>query len=186
MLLSSARPLLQDLASTILFLVLFALTRNVMLSVAVGLALALGQIGWQLAQRKPIDTLQWVSVVVVIASSTGTLHTNNPLYVMLQPTAIYLLVGWAMLKRGWMNRYMPQDALDYVPDLAIAFGYVWAGLMFLSAAVNLGLALQLNMKAWSLAISSWGIASKFMLFFAKFGTMRFVGRRRYRARPAAV
>jgi hypothetical protein len=76
--------------------------------------------------------------------------------------------------------------LDYVPDLAITFGYVWAGLMFLSAAVNLGLALKLDMKAWSLAISSWGIASKLALFFAQYGTMRFIGRRRYRARFATV
>jgi hypothetical protein len=59
MLLSAARPLLQDLASTILFLILVALTRNVMLSVALGLALAIAQLGWQILRRKKIDALQW-------------------------------------------------------------------------------------------------------------------------------
>jgi hypothetical protein len=39
------------------------------------------------------------------------------------------------------------------------------------------------MKAWSLAISSWGIASKSGLFLIQYGVMKFIGRRRYRARP---
>ena len=185
-LLRAAKFLLFDLASVLFFFLLYSLSHNMALAMTGGLALVIAQIGWELARGRAVDALQWVSLVVVLASGAGTLHTNNPLYVMLQPTAIYLLVGWAMLKRGWMNRYLPQDALDYVPDLAIAFGYVWAGLMFLSAAVNLGLALKLDMKFWSLAISSWGIASKLALFFAQYGTMRFIGRRRHRARLAAV
>ena len=180
----SARALLLDLASTILFLALFALTHNVILAVALGLALAIGQVGWRLMRGQKIDALQWVSLVVVIASGTGTLHTSNPLYVMLQPTVLYLLVGWAMLQRGWMIRYLPPRALDYVPDLAIAFGYVWAGLMALSAAVNLGLALSLDVKAWAVAISTWGFASKSALFFVQYGVMKWIGRRRYRLRTA--
>ncbi len=43
-----------------------------------------------------------------------------------------------MLKPGWMTRYLPPEALEYVPDLGYAFGFVWAGLMFVSAVLNLG------------------------------------------------
>ena len=71
-----------------------------------------------------------------------------------------------------------------MPDLAIAFGYVWAGLMALSAAVNLGLALSLDVKAWAVAISTWGFASKSALFFVQYGVMKWIGRRRYRLRAA--
>ena len=184
MLLSSARPLLQDLASTILFLLLFALTHDVMLSVALALALAIGQIGWQLIQRKKIDALQWVSLVVVISSGTTTLITRDPMFVMLKPSAIYLLVGLAMLRRGWMERYLPPIARETVPDLASGFGYAWAGLMFFSAALNLWAALTLGIVAWGTLMSAWGIASKFALFFVQYGVMKFIGRRRYRARLA--
>ena len=55
-----------------------------------------------------------------------------------------------MLKRGWMNRYLPPIALETVPDLAIGFGYVWAGLMFFSAALNLVLALSLSVTQWGI------------------------------------
>ena len=135
-------------------------------------------------QRRPIDTLQWVSLVVVIASGSATLITHNPVFVMLKPSLIYLAVGAAMLKRGWMNRYLPPRALETVPDLAITFGYVWAGLMFFSAALNLVLALNLSVMAWGTAMSVWGIASKTTLFFTQYGVMKTIGRRRYYARTA--
>jgi hypothetical protein len=105
---------------------------------------------------------------------------------MLQPTALYLLVGAAMLQRGWMMRYLPSRAVTYLADLGIAFGYVWAGLMFLSAAVNTGLALSLDMHHWGAAIAAWGLASKAALIFVQFGVMKSIGRRRRLARTATA
>jgi intracellular septation protein len=178
----AGRALLSDLASTLFFFALYALSGNVILSVAAGMALAAAQIGWQFAQRKPVDALQWVSLVVVMASGTATLVTRNPTFVMLKPSLIYLLVGAAMLKRGWMLRYLPAIALETVPDMAIGFGYLWAGMMFFSAALNLGLALSCSVVTWGAVMSVWGIASKLALFFLQYGVMKTVGRRRYRAR----
>ena len=106
------------------------------------------------------------------------------MFVMLKPSAIYLLVGLAMLRRGWMERYLPPIARETVPDLASGFGYAWAGLMFFSAALNLWAALTLGIVAWGTLMSAWGIASKFALFFVQYGVMKFIGRRRYRARLA--
>ena len=185
-LLSAARALLMDLASTILFFCVYALTRSIPLAVVLGIALAVSQIGWQFLQRKPVDALQWVSLVVVIASGSASLITRNPVFVMVKPSLIYLLVGAAMLKRGWINRYLPPIALETVPDLAIGFGYAWAGLMFFSAALNLVLALSLSVTAWGLAMSIWGIASKFALFLIQYGVMKSTGRRRYHVQTAAA
>ena len=181
-LLRAAKFLVFDLAATLFFFALYSLTHDIMLSVMAGLVLAIGQIGWELARGRSVDALQWVSLVVVAASGAGALHSSNPLYVMLQPTAIYLLTGLAMLKRGWMNRYLPPRALEFVPDLGIAFGYVWAGLMFVSACVNLGLALNLDTRHWGAAIAVWGIASKAALIVIQVGVMKSTGRRRLHAR----
>ena len=183
-LLHSAKFLLLDLAGVLFFLLLYSLTHSLVLAVIAGLALAVGQIGLELLRGKTVDALQWVSLVVVLSSGAGALYSNNPLYVMLKPTFIYLLVAWAMLKRGWMKRYLPPDALDYVPDLAITFGYVWCGLMVLSAAINLVLAFHMDVKSWGAAIAVWGIASKSALFLVQYGVMKFIGRRRYRMRMA--
>lgn len=183
-LLSAFRTLLMDFASTILFFCVYSLTGNIVLAVALGLVLAVAQIGWQVLRRKPVDTLQWISLVVVIASGSATLITSNPVFVMLKPSLIYLAVGAAMLKRGWLSRYLPPRALETVPDLAIVFGYVWAGLMFFSAGLNLVLAVSLSVVAWGAAMSIWSIVSKSALFFISYGVMKTVGRRRYQAQAA--
>jgi intracellular septation protein len=180
----AARYLLFDLASALLLFALYGLSHNMMLAVGCALMLALAQIGWELARRKPVHSLQWISLVTVAAGGLGALKTGNPLFVMLQPSAVYLLTGAAMLKRGWMMRYLPPRAVEYVPDLGVGFGYVWAGLMFFSAALNLVLALRLSVTDWGAAIATWGIASKTGLFVTQYGVMKAIGRRRYRARPA--
>ncbi len=182
----AARVLISDLASTILFLVLYLLTDSLLFSVALGMALGVAQIGWQLlVRRKPVETLQWMSVILVVASGTATLLTNDARFVMLKPTVIYTVVGLVMLKRGWMNRYLPPVAIRMVPDIGIVFGYVWAALMFTSAALNIALALSLDAKDWAAAMSAWGIASKVALFLIQYTVMRAIGRRRAIAAAAA-
>ena len=183
-LINSAKFLLADLAATLLFFLLYSLTHNISLAVIAGGTLAVEQIAREYWRGRSADALQWVSLVVVIASGSATLLTRNPVFVMVKPSLIYLLVGWAMLQRGWMNRYLPARALEYVPDLGVLFGYAWAGLMFVSAAVNLVLALSLDVASWGAAIGVWGIASKAALFLIQFAVMKSTGRRRHRARMA--
>ena len=180
-LLKSARLLVSDLASTLLFLAILLITKDLILAVALGVALGVVQIGWMFARRQPIDTMQWLSIGLVVASGAATLLTNDARFVMLKPTVIYCIVGAYMLRPGWMNRYLPPIAVQTVPDIAYIFGFVWAGLMFGSAALNVALALTLDPVTWSATMSIWGIASKLALFLIQYVTMRTIGVRRGRA-----
>src|SRR5471032_597686 len=123
-LLEAGKMLLLDMAATLFFLVLYLLTHNVALSVVLGMALGTAQIGWQLARRKPIDTMQWMSLFLVLGAGTVTLLTDDPRFVMIKPSVIYVIVGVVMLKRGWMNRYLPPAGLELIPDVAVIFGFV--------------------------------------------------------------
>ena len=180
----SAKLLLLDMASTFFFLVLYLLTHNITLSVVLGMALGVGQIGWQFARNKPIDTMQWMSLFLVLGSGAATLITNDPRFVMVKPSVIYTIVGIVMLKPGWMNRYLPPVAIELVPDIAFIFGFVWAGLMFFSAALNLIVALNFSVVTWSTVMSIYAIVSKAVLFLIGFVAMRTIGRRRRRAQMA--
>jgi intracellular septation protein A len=183
-LLSAGRFLAQDLASTILFLALYLLTDNLFLSVGIGMVLGVAQIFWAFARRRTIGTMQWLSVVLVLASGTATFFTRDPRFVMLKPSVIYCIVGAYMLRPGWLNRYLPDVAKHFVPDLARFFGFVWAGLMFGSAVLNIVLAMTLTPVTWSAVMSAWGLASKVALFLVQFVTMRTVAVRRARAAMA--
>ncbi|HEY6984111.1 inner membrane-spanning protein YciB [Reyranella sp.] len=180
----AARVLLLDLASTLLFLAVYVLTDDLLLAVALGMALGVAQIGWELLRGRPVAALQWISVVAVLSSGAATFLTHDPRFVMLKPSVIYTIVGLVMLKRGWMNRYLPPRAVP-VLDVATTFGYVWAGLMFASAGLNIALALSVDAKSWAAAMSAWSIASKVGLFLIQYVTMTAIGRRRGAAASAA-
>ena len=183
-LLHSAKYLAEDMASMILFLVVLEFTHQVPMAVALGMALGVGQITWHLVRKEKIDAMTWLSVSLVIAGGTATLVTKDPRFVMVKPSVISVIVGVFMLKPGWMNRYLPQMAQDVVPDIGVLFGFIWAGLMFFSAALNLVLALTLPTLTWAAVMASFGPISMVTLFLIQFATMRFVGRRRYRAAEA--
>jgi intracellular septation protein len=182
-LLQAGKLLLLDMASTFFFLVLYLATKNIPLSVALGIALGVAQIGWEFARKKPIDTMQWMSLFLIVGSGAATLLTNDPRFVMVKPSLIYIVVGVVMLKPGWMNRYLPPIAMEVVPDIAFLFGFVWAALMFATAALNIVVALNFSIVAWSTFMSVFAIASKAGLFLVQYATMRAIGVRRRRAMP---
>jgi intracellular septation protein len=180
-LLKAGKLLLLDMASTFFFLVLYLLTKNIPLSVALGIALGVAQISWEFTHKKPIDTMQWMSLFLVVGSGAATLAAADPRFVMVKPSLIYIVVGVVMLKPGWMNRYLPPLAMEVVPDLIFVFGFIWSGLMFFSAALNVIVALNFSVAAWASFMSVYGIVSKLGLFLIQYGTMRTIGVRRRRA-----
>ena len=185
-LMQSARMLVTDLASTLLFLAVLLITKDLMLAVGLGVGLGVLQIIWMKVRGQRIDTMQWLSIGLVVASGIATMLTSDPRFVMLKPTVIYCIVGAYMLRPGWMTRYLPPIAVQWVPDIAWIFGFVWAGLMFASAALNIALALTLDPITWSATMSIWGIASKLGLFLVQYVTMRAIGMRRGRAAAAST
>jgi intracellular septation protein len=182
--LKAAKFLLLDLASTICFLILFLLTHNTVWSVASGVALGVLQIAIQLIRRKPVHTMEWLSLLLVIAAGTATLLTDDPRFVLIKPSVIYVIVGIVMLKPGWMIRYLPAIARTAAPDVAVAAGYAWAALMFVTAAVNALVAVAYSVQTWAVVMLIFGIVSKAAVFIAGFLAIRLTTVRRVRAMPA--
>jgi len=183
-LLNAAKLLLLDLASTILFLVVYLLTHNTILAVSLGIALAFVQIGTQFVRENPINTMEWLSLFLVVTSGTATLLTSDPRFVLFKPSVIYVIVGVVMLKPGWLNRYLPDIARAVVPDVTEIVGFAWSGLMFVSAAVNAFVALTRSVETWAVVMPIYGIVTKAAALLAGFVALRVIARRRVRAMPA--
>jgi hypothetical protein len=93
---------------------------------------------------------------------------------MVKPTLIYAVIGLVMLKRGWMTRYMPPIGLVWARDVAVVFGYAWAGLMFATGALNIAMVAKGDTRLWAVWIAVFPIASKLVLVGIQYLTMRFV------------
>ena len=182
----AARPIITDMLSTILFAALFGLTNNIYVSTGAAIALGIGQVAVEKLRGKPIPGLQWASLGLVTVMGGATLLTGDPRFVMVKPTVIYLTIGVAMLQRGWMDRYIPPEGKEYLPaGLITAWGYVWSGLMFATAAANLVIAIWFGHKAWLTFVGVFPLASKLGLFAIQYASMRYIGGRNYRAQALA-
>ena len=93
-LLQAGRVLAPDLASTILFLVVYLATDNLYRRRRARHGAGRGPDRLGAYRRKqPIGSLQLLSVVLILASGTATLFTRDPTFVMLKPSVIYCIVG---------------------------------------------------------------------------------------------
>ncbi|WP_372784848.1 inner membrane-spanning protein YciB [Phenylobacterium sp.] len=172
-LLFAARPLALDLISTLVFVVLSAVTHNVLLATGVAIAAGAARVLYLRLRGQHVNAMQWMSLGLVVVTGGATLLTKDPRFMMAKPSVIYLLVGAAMLERGWMLPYLPPAGREHLSDeVMIGWGYVWAGLMFVTAALNAVFALATSLAVWSLFIAIFPAASKIGLFAIQYLAVR--------------
>lgn len=184
----AVRPLLIDMAATLVFYGALAATGDVALATGVGIGLGVAQVAFMMARGRKIAPMQWTSLALVVVMGGATLLTHDARFILIKPTIIYAAIGAAMLQRGWMTRYMPPQAHGRIPEgyLMVA-GYVWAALMFFSAALNLAVAFTLDARTAATTMAIWSTVSKIALFAAQYAIFHSVARRNViAARQAAV
>jgi intracellular septation protein len=184
-LLFAARPLALDLISTLVFVALSAITHNVLLATALAMVAGGARVVWLRLRGERVNAMQWMSLGLVVVFGAATLFTNDPRFMMAKPTIVYVLVGAAMLERGWMLPYLPPVAREHLEDsVMIGWGYVWAGLMFVTAALNIFFALATSLAVWSAFVAIFPAASKVALFAVQYLTIRSLSIRNARAKAA--
>ena len=172
------RPLALDMLSTLFFAGVFALTKSVIVATAIGMAVGIGQVAWLLVRRRKIAALQWASVGLVIVMGSAAILTNDPRFVMIKPTIIYVVVAASMLQPGWLIRYTPPQGLAYLPrSLMVGAGYAWAGLMALTAILNMYFAFFTSAAVWAAFLAIFPMASKLTAFAIHYAVFRAIARR---------
>jgi intracellular septation protein len=182
----AVRPLATDLAATLFFYGVLAVTGDVRSATLIGMALGVAQVAYMKLRRRPIALMQWTSLSLVVVMGGLTLLTHNALFVLIKATVVYFAIGAAMLQSGWMYRYVPPIATDHLPrPLVVGFGYVWAGLLIGSGGLNLYLSLTAPPQVVAGVMSVWAPASKIGLFAIQYLTFRTIARRSILAERAA-
>jgi intracellular septation protein A len=178
------RRLVSDFLSTIVFLVIYLATDNVILATAVAILGAIGQVAWSRIKGQTLGYMTWASLGLVIVLGGATLLTNDPRFVLAKPAIGHVAIGIIMLKRGWMLRYLPAIVTETIPEYVTVAGYAWAVLMFVLAAGTVAVAMTGDMKLWAFYISVVLIGAKIVAFAIQYVAFRFLVGSRIRAARA--
>ena len=173
--------LLTDFLSTIVFLVLYLATDNVLLATSVAIAGAVAQVVYSRLKGKPHGFMTYASLALVIVLGGATLLTNDPRFVLAKPSIAHFAIGAIMLKRGWMLRYVPPLVVETIPEYVTIAGYAWAALMFLLGLGVIAVASTGDIKLWAFYVSVVAIGAKVAAFAVQYVAFRVLVTNRLRA-----
>src|SRR5215468_3718228 len=173
--------LASDFFSTIVFLVIYLVTDNIVLATAVAIAGAIAQVAYSRIKGKELGYMTWASLGLVIVLGGATLLTNDPRFVLAKPAIGHFAIGVIMLKRGWMLRYMPPIVTQNIPEYVTFAGYAWAALMFVLGAGTIGVAMTGDMKLWTFYVTVVLVGAKIAAFAIQYIAFRLLVGSRLRA-----
>ena len=175
--------LASDFFSTIVFLVVYLVTDNVLLATGVAIAGAIAQVIYSRLKGKPLGFMTYGSLALVIVLGSATLLTNDPRFVLAKPAIGHFAIGAIMLKRGWLLRYLPAIVTETIPEYVTFAGYAWAALMFALGAGTIATALTGDMKLWTFYVTVVLVGAKVTAFAIQYVAFRVLIT--HRLRPAA-
>lgn len=125
----------------------------ILLATAVAILATVGQIGWMLLRRRPVDRMLWVSLVIIVVFGGATIYFHDEHFIKLKPTVLYWCFALALLGaqlllgknliRSMMDRQMSLPELVW-QRLNLAWGLFFAAMGF----VNLYVAYNFPLEFW--------------------------------------
>jgi intracellular septation protein A len=170
-----------DFFSTILFIAIYLATDNVLLATGVAIAGAIAQVIYSRVKGKELGYMTWASLALVIVLGSATLLTHDPRFVLAKPAIGHFAIGFIMLKRGWMLRYMPAIVSQTIPEYVTFAGYAWAALCFALGAGTIGVAMTGDMKLWTFYVTVVLVGAKIAAFAIQYVAFRVLIGNRIRA-----
>jgi intracellular septation protein len=170
-----------DFFSTIVFLVVYLVTDNIILATSVAIAGAIAQVIYSRIKGRELSFMTWASLGLVIVLGGATILTSDPRFVLAKPAIAHFAVGAVMLRRGWMLRYMPPLVAETIPEYVTFAGFAWAALMFALGAGTIAIAMTGDLKLWTIYVSVVAVGAKIAAFAVQYVVFRLAVTSRIRA-----
>ncbi len=175
-----------DFFSTIVFLVVYLATDNIVIATSVAIAGAIAQVVYSRIKGRELGFMTWASLGLVIVLGTATLLTSDPRFVLAKPSIAHFAIGAIMLRRGWMLRYMPPLVVETIPEYVTFAGFAWAALMFALGGGTIAVAMTGDLKLWTLYVSVVAVGAKIAAFAIQYVVFRVAVTSRIRAARAVA
>lgn len=141
-----------DFFPIVLFFVVFK-AYGIYAATAIAIAATVVQIAWIRYKNGKVDTMQWVSLGVIVVFGGATLVTLDETFIKWKPSVLYWLmsvtlwVGYLIFKRNFIQSLMaaqiqlPQDIWDRLL-------HAWALFFTLMGFINLWVAYNFDTDTW--------------------------------------
>ena len=141
-----------DLFPVILFFAAFKFF-GIYIATAVAIAATFAQIGWLKLRRKPVDTMMWVSLGIIVVFGGATLLLHDETFIKWKPTVLYWLfaatlsISKALFEKNLIRAML--SAQVQLPDAAWArLNWSWTGFFALMGGINLYVAFNFSTDTW--------------------------------------
>lgn len=141
-----------DLFPVVLFFAAFKLF-DIYVATAVAIAATFLQIGWLKWKRRKVDTMMWVTLIIIVVFGGATLALHDETFIKWKPTVLYWLFGAVLggaelLFRKNLIRAMLGEQVR-LPDGAWSrLNWSWAGFFAFMGAANLYVAFNYSTDTW--------------------------------------
>jgi intracellular septation protein len=125
----------------------------IMLATALAILATIGQIAYLLLRKRKVDTMLWVSLVIITVFGGATIYFNNETFIKWKPTVLYwcfgaaLLIGQTIFNKN-LIRLMMQAQISLPDAVWQRLCLAWAGFFGLMGVVNLYVAFNFSTAAW--------------------------------------
>jgi intracellular septation protein len=125
----------------------------ILIATAVAIIASLLQVGWQLARRRKVDVMLWISVAVIVVFGSATIWLHDETFIKWKPSILYWLFG-AILLGGRMlfGRNLLRAVLgeQLVLPAAVWERLLWLWIAFFATigTVNIAVAYSVPTATW--------------------------------------
>ncbi|MDO4249490.1 MAG: septation protein A [Neisseria sp.] len=136
--------ILSDLIAVILFFLTYTLTKNIIWATAAALVTGLIQAAFTWIKHKKLDTMQQVSLVLIVVFGGATILFKDGSFIMWKPTLLFwagavAIAASQMMKKNGLKALMGKE-LDLPDAIWKRLAYTWTGFLVAMGIINLAVA----------------------------------------------
>ena len=136
----------------ILFFVTYELTKNIILATEVAIAAGLIQAGWCLYRYRRLQTMQWVSLLLVIVFGGATILLKNPHFIMWKPSVLFWIMAVGLFFSHLLNKNVLKNTIGKEITLSDVMWrkltYAWVIFLLMLGGLNLIVAYNFTEEQW--------------------------------------
>ena len=141
-----------DIFPVILFFIAYK-AADIYVATAVAIAATFVQIGWVWFRKGKIDTMLWVSLVIIVVFGGATLALHDETFIKWKPTVLYWLFGAALLIADRLFgknliRAMMGTQIELPDPIWAKLNMSWCLFFVVMGVLNLYVAYSFSTDAW--------------------------------------